>query len=86
VALFRTKGVKPKKNFMQSLALGEESSSVPSILKSIANLYNEENKDKIKVLLSLMEPFMMLFIGAIVGTIVLAMLLPIFSMSVGAQH
>ena len=86
VALYRTKGVKPKKNFMQSLALGEESSSVASILKSISKLYNEENKDKIKVLLSLMEPFMMLFIGAIVGTIVLAMLLPIFSMSVGAQH
>ena len=85
VALFRTKGVKPKKNFMQSLALGEESSSVASILKSISRLYNEENKDKIKVLLSLMEPFMMLFIGAIVGTIVLAMLLPIFSMSLGAQ-
>ena len=86
VAIYRTKGVKPKKNFLQSLALGEESSSVSSILKSIANLYNEENKDKIKVLLSLMEPFMMLFIGAIVGTIVLAMLLPIFSMSLGAQH
>jgi len=86
VALYRTKGVKPKRNFMQSLALGEESSSVSSILKSISNLYNEENKDKIKVLLSLMEPVMMLFIGAIVGTIVLAMLLPIFSMSLGAQH
>jgi len=86
VALYRTKGVKPKKNFLQSLALGEESSSVASVLKSIAKLYNEENKDRIKVLLSLMEPFMMLFIGAIVGTIVLAMLLPIFSMSVGAQH
>ncbi len=86
VALYRTKGVKPKKNFMQSLALGEESSSVSSILKSISNLYNEENKDKIKVLLSLMEPFMMLFIGGIVGTIVLAMLLPIFSMSLGAKH
>lgn len=86
VALFRTKGASVKKNFMQSLALGEESSSVASVLKSIAKLYNEENKDKIKVLLSLMEPFMMLFIGAIVGTIVLAMLLPIFSMSVGAKH
>ncbi len=85
VALYRSKGVKPKKNFMQSLALGEESSSVSSVLKSISKLYNEENKDKIKVLLSLMEPFMMLFIGAIVGTIVLAMLLPIFSMSLGGQ-
>ncbi len=84
VALYRTKGVKPKRNFMQSLALGEESSSVSSILKSISKLYTEENKDKIKMLLSLMEPIMMLLIGAIVGTIVLAMLLPIFSMSVGA--
>ena len=86
VALFRSKGVKPKTNFLQSLALGEESSSVASVLKSLANLYNEENKDKIKMLLSLMEPFMMLFIGGIVGTIVLAMLLPIFSMSLGAKH
>jgi len=86
VALYRTKGIKPKKNFMQSLALGEESSSVSSVLKSISKLYNEENKDKIKVLLSLLEPFMMLLIGAIVGVIVIAMLLPIFSMSVGANH
>jgi general secretion pathway protein F/type IV pilus assembly protein PilC len=86
VALYRSKGAKIKRNFMQSLALGEESSSVASVLKSMAKLYNEENKDRIKVLLSLMEPFMMLFIGAIVGTIVLAMLLPIFSMSLGAQH
>ncbi len=86
VALFRSKGVKPKTNFLQSLALGEESSSVASVLKSLAKLYNEENKDKIKMLLSLLEPFMMLFIGGIVGTIVLAMLLPIFSMSLGAKH
>ena len=86
VALYRTKGAKIKRNFMQSLALGEESSSVASVLKSMAKLYNEENKDRIKVLLSLMEPFMMLFIGGIVGTIVLAMLLPIFSMSLGAKH
>jgi len=86
VALYRTKGTQPKKNFLQSLALGEESSSVSSVLKSLAKLYTEENRDKIKVLLSLMEPFMMLFIGGIVGTIVLAMLLPIFSMSLGAKH
>jgi len=86
VALYRTKGTQPKKNFLQSLALGEESSSVSSVLKSLSKLYTEENKDKIKVLLSLMEPFMMLFIGLIVGVIVLAMLLPIFSMSLGAKH
>ncbi len=83
VALFRAKGFKPKRNFLQSLALGEESSSVASVLRSVANYYNEENRDKIKVLLSLMEPLMMLFIGGIVGVIVIAMLLPIFSMSLG---
>jgi len=86
VALYRTKGAEIKRNFMQSLALGEESSSVASVLKSMAKLYNEENRDKIKTLLGLMEPIMMLFIGGIVGTIVLAMLLPIFSMNLGAQQ
>ena len=86
VALYRAKGVQPKRNFLQSLALGEESSSVSSVLKSVAAFYTEENKDKIKVLLSLMEPFMMLFIGGIVGTIVLAMLLPIFSMNLGVNQ
>ncbi len=83
-ALQLAKGVKLKRNFMQSLALGEESSEVAHILENIAKLYNEENEDKLKLLLSLLEPFMMLFIGLIVGVIVSAMLLPIFSMSLGA--
>jgi len=80
-----TKGVKPKRNFMQALALGEESSEVANILGNISQLYQEENEDKLKMLLSLLEPFMMLFIGAIVGVIVSAMLLPIFSMSLGSH-
>ncbi len=83
-ALQRGKGVLPKRNFMQALALGEESSEVASILSNIAELYQEENDDKLKLLLSLLEPFMMLFIGLIVGVIVAAMLLPIFSMNLGA--
>jgi general secretion pathway protein F/type IV pilus assembly protein PilC len=83
-ALQRGKGVLPKRNFMQALALGEESSEVASILSNIAELYREENDDKLKLLLSLLEPFMMLFIGLIVGVIVLAMLLPIFSMNLAS--
>jgi general secretion pathway protein F/type IV pilus assembly protein PilC len=82
-ALQLARGVKLKRNFMQSLALGEESSEVAHILENIAKLYNEENEDRLKLLLSLLEPFMMLFIGLIVGVIVSAMLLPIFSMSLG---
>ena len=83
-ALQRGKGVLPKRNFMQALALGEESSEVANILSNIALLYQEENDDKLKLLLSLLEPIMMLFIGLIVGVIVAAMLLPIFSMNLGA--
>jgi len=83
-ALSMTKGAKLKRNFMQSLALGEESSEVAHIMDNVAKLYNEENEDKIKLMLSLLEPVMMLLIAGIVGIIVVAMLLPIFSMNLGA--
>ena len=84
-ALQMAKGVKLKKNFMQSLALGEESSEVANILDNISHLYAEENEDKLKLLLGLLEPFMMLFIGVVVGVIVSAMLLPIFTMTQGLK-
>jgi len=82
-ALQLSRGVKLKRNFMQSLALGEESSEVASILDNISHLYAEENEDRLKLLLSLLEPAMMLFIGVVVGVIVSAMLLPIFTMTKG---
>jgi general secretion pathway protein F len=84
-SLQMVKGVKLKRNFMQSLALGEESSEVAEILDNISTLYAEENEDRLKFLLSLLEPFMMLFIGLVVGVIVSAMLLPIFTMTQGLQ-
>ncbi len=84
-ALQMSKGVRLKRNFMQSLALGEESSEVAQILANISSLYAEENEDKLKLLLGLLEPFMMLFIGVVVGVIVSAMLLPIFTMTQGLQ-
>jgi len=84
-ALQMAKGVKLKRNFMQSLALGEESSEVANILDNISHLYAEENEDKLKLLLGLLEPFMMLFIGTVVGVIVSAMLLPIFTMTQGLK-
>lgn len=84
-SLQMAKGVKLKRNFMQSLALGEESSEVAQILDNISHLYAEENEDQLKLLLGLLEPFMMLFIGVVVGVIVSAMLLPIFTMTQGLQ-
>jgi len=84
-ALQLSKGVKLKRNFMQSLALGEESSEVGEILGNISKLYAEENEEKFKILLSMLEPFMMLVIGAVVGVIISAMLLPIFTMTQGLK-
>ena len=84
-ALQLAKGVKLKRNFMQSLALGEESSEVDHVLDNLSHLYSEENEDKLKLLLGLLEPFMMLFIGLVVGVIVSAMLLPIFTMTQGLK-
>ena len=83
-ALGLSRGSLLQRNFLQSLALGEESSEVASVMLNLSRLYNEENEDRLKMLLSLMEPLMMLLIGAIVGVIVMAMLLPIFTMNLGA--
>lgn len=68
--------------FIQAIAIGEETSQMPDILNNLAVLYNEANKDKLGILISLLEPFLMLVVGMIIGFIVLAMLLPIFSMSI----
>ncbi len=70
-------------SFVQAIALGEETSEVPAILNNLSELYFEENKDKIDILLSLLEPILMLVVGGIIGFIVSAMLLPIFSMNIG---
>ena len=68
--------------FIQAVALGEETSEVEAVLSNISELYFEENKDKISMLLTLLEPALMLFVGGSIGFIVAAMLLPIFSMSI----
>jgi len=69
-------------SFPQAIALGEETSEVPAVLNNLAELYFEENKDKMDFFLSLLEPVLMLLVGGIIGFIVSAMLLPIFSMNI----
>ena len=69
--------------FIQAVAIGEETSQLSEILENLAELYSTQNKDKIGLVLTLLEPMFMLIVGAIIGFIVVAMLLPIFSMSLG---
>ncbi len=69
--------------FIQGIALGEETSELASMLENLSMLYFEENKDKTAVMMSLLEPALMLFVGLVVGFIIMAMLLPIFSLNIG---
>ncbi|MEA3354789.1 MAG: type II secretion system F family protein [Campylobacterota bacterium] len=67
--------------FIQAVAIGEETSQLSRILQNLAQLYTNQNKDKIAIFLTLLEPMFMLIVGSMIGFIVIAMLLPIFSMS-----
>ncbi len=69
-------------SFTQAIALGEETSEISPILQNLSEMYFEENKDKLSIFLSLLEPFLMLIVGVLIGFIVTAMLLPIFSINI----
>ncbi len=71
------------KSFIQAIALGEETSEVALVMENLADLYFEENRSKIELFLALLEPALILFVGVTIGVIVVAMLLPIFSMNLG---
>jgi len=69
-------------SFIQAIAIGEETSQLNKVLQNLAELYNVTNKDKIASFLSLLEPMLMLLVGGAIGFILIATLLPIFSMSI----
>ena len=62
------------------IAAGEKAGRVEEMLDSVADTYDEEVESTLSTLTALMEPFLMVFLGAVIGTIVLAMFMPIFKM------
>ncbi|MDQ7066929.1 MAG: type II secretion system F family protein [Sulfurimonas sp.] len=58
-------GTKLDNSFIQAIALGEETSQVENVLTNISELYFEENRDKIALLLTLLEPALMLLLGEV---------------------
>ncbi len=66
---------------LQLIATGERSGQLQAVLNNAASAYEEEFSRKIGRAFSLLEPFMILCMGIIVGIIVLAVLLPIFQMN-----
>lgn len=63
------------------LAVGEETGKVAEMLKQIATFYEEDVAEKTKDLSTIIEPILMLLIGAVVGVFAVSMIAPIYSLS-----
>jgi type IV pilus assembly protein PilC len=62
------------------IAVGEQTGGLDEMLSKIADFYDEEVDAAVSGLLSMMEPMMIVFLGVVVGGMVVAMYLPIFDM------
>lgn len=65
---------------IQMTAIGEESGALDDMLDKVAGFYEDEVDNMVDNLTSLMEPFIMVVLGVIVGGLVVAMYLPIFQL------
>ena len=64
----------------QMVSIGEESGSLDAMLGKVADFYEEEVDEAVANLSSLMEPLIMVFLGIVIGALVIAMYLPIFKL------
>jgi type IV pilus assembly protein PilC len=66
---------------VQMVAIGEESGALDKMLFKIAEFYEQEVNNAVDALSSLLEPFIMVIIGGVVGSMVIGMYLPIFKLA-----
>jgi len=66
---------------VQMVAIGEEAGALDKILVKIADFFEEEVNNAVDALASLLEPFIMVIIGVLVGGMVIGMYLPIFKLA-----
>jgi type IV pilus assembly protein PilC len=62
----------------QMIGVGEETGALETMLTKVADFYEEQVEAAVKALTSILEPIMIILVGAIVGFIVIAMYLPMF--------
>jgi len=66
---------------VQMISVGEATGAMDQMLSKIADFYDEEVDAAVDALTSALEPMLMVFLGGIVGFVVIAMYLPIFKMA-----
>jgi type IV pilus assembly protein PilC len=64
----------------QMIAVGEQTGAMDAMLQKIADFYEEEVDAAVKDLLTAMEPVMIVFLGVVVGGVVISMYLPLFTL------
>jgi type IV pilus assembly protein PilC len=64
----------------QMIGVGEQTGAMDAMLQKIADFYEDEVDSAVKDLLTLMEPFMIVFLGVTVGGIIISLYLPIFKL------
>jgi type IV pilus assembly protein PilC len=69
---------------VQMIAVGEATGALDSMLAKIADFYDDEVDAAVGAMTALLEPFMMVFLGGVVGGMIIAMYLPIFQMAAAA--
>jgi type IV pilus assembly protein PilC len=66
---------------VQMISVGEATGAMDAMLNKIADFYDDEVDDAVGALTSMMEPLLMVFLGVVVGGLVVAMYLPIFKLA-----
>ncbi len=66
---------------VQMIAVGESTGALDAMLTKIADFYDDEVDVAVDAMTALLEPFMMVFLGGVVGGMIIAMYLPIFKMA-----
>jgi type IV pilus assembly protein PilC len=61
------------------MAIGEETGEMDAMLSKVADFYEDEVASMVKAMTSMLEPAMIVLVGVIVGSVLLAMYLPMFT-------
>jgi len=77
----RAQGISSTRQFLaQMLGIGEQTGALPEMLLKVADNYDEEVDNAVSAMTSLLEPIMIVFLAVIVGSIVIALFLPLITL------
>lgn len=66
---------------IQMVSIGEKTGNLDSMLEKVADFYEDEVEQTAEQLTAMLEPIVIVFLGGMIGTLVVAMFMPIFSMA-----